>query len=235
MAHFPSSPSSGCKERVVGRDNHPRERQQNKLARKSASRASYDRILIVSEGEKTEPLYFKDIKTFYKLHTANICILASAYGTTPQQVVDFARDECLKSKKQWEHVFCVFDRDDHPNFNNAIQSATALDKKYRNELKQPIRFTAIPSIPCFELWFLLHFQCVTREVHRDEVIRLVSQPECLQGYNKGQSGYFEQTRHLLNTAYANASRLAEERRRHGNENPFTAVDSLVKLLTNLKP
>jgi hypothetical protein len=30
-------------------------RSANKLARKKANRASYDRILIVCEGEKTEP------------------------------------------------------------------------------------------------------------------------------------------------------------------------------------
>jgi hypothetical protein len=75
----------------MGRDNQPRVRQLKKdLQRKKATRGSYDRILIVTEGEKTEPHYFEDIKNSYKLHTANVEVVQSAYGTTPQQVVDFA-------------------------------------------------------------------------------------------------------------------------------------------------
>ena len=162
--------------------------------------------------------------------------MPSAYGTTPQQVVAFAQAECMKTRG-WEQVYCVFDRDDHPkaNFDNAIASAAALDKKYRNELKQPIRFVAIPSIPCFELWLLLHFEIITRECHRNEVYNQLRLPGRLPGYDKGQGGHFTHTRHLLNTAYENAERLAVERQRHGNDNPFTAVDQLVKTLTWLKP
>ena len=39
----------------MGRDNSPKVRQQRQLERKVGRRASYDRILIVSEGSKTEP------------------------------------------------------------------------------------------------------------------------------------------------------------------------------------
>jgi len=39
----------------MARDNAPQERQRKQLERKRAQRASYDRILIVSEGSKTEP------------------------------------------------------------------------------------------------------------------------------------------------------------------------------------
>jgi hypothetical protein len=219
----------------MGRDNQPKERQTRALARKKANRAGYDRILIVSEGEKTEPLYFDEIRQHYRLHTANVRVMPSDYGTTPQQVVDFAKDQCLRTRA-WEQVFCVFDRDDHlkANFDNAKVSAAALDKKYRNELNQPIRFTAIPSIPCFELWLLLHFERITRECHRNDVYGLLRQPGRLPGYDKAQGGLFERTRHLLDTAYENAATLAEERKRHGNDNPFTAIDTLVKLLTGLK-
>jgi len=36
----------------MGRDNHPRMRQKEKIERKKANRASYDRVLIVCEGKK---------------------------------------------------------------------------------------------------------------------------------------------------------------------------------------
>jgi hypothetical protein len=190
----------------LGRDNHPRTRQKAKLARKKPKRADYDRILIVSEGEKTEPLYFNEIRQYYRLHTANIRILPSDYGTAPQQVVNFAKDECLKTK-QWEKVFCVFDRDDHPSFYNAIKSVKALNKKHKNELKKPIEFKAIRSIPCFELWFLLHFIQITHEIHRDDVIKTLGHPNYLPRYDKGKAGYFEQTLPLLKKAYLHSSQL----------------------------
>ena len=46
----------------MARDNSPKERQRQQLERKLARRASYDRILIVSEGSKTEPNYFGEIR-----------------------------------------------------------------------------------------------------------------------------------------------------------------------------
>jgi len=46
----------------MARDHSPKERQQKQLERKQGRRASYDRILIVSEGSKTEPNYFLEIR-----------------------------------------------------------------------------------------------------------------------------------------------------------------------------
>ncbi len=38
----------------MARDNHPKIRQDNKLQRKKALKKGSDRLLIVTEGEKTE-------------------------------------------------------------------------------------------------------------------------------------------------------------------------------------
>ena len=64
----------------MGRDNSPQERQQKQLARKLGRRASYDRILIVSEGSKTEPNYFSEICAAYRLPTANVEVRSSELG-----------------------------------------------------------------------------------------------------------------------------------------------------------
>ena len=53
----------------MARDNSPKERQRRELERKRARRASYDRILIVTEGIRTEPNYFKEIRRAYRLQT----------------------------------------------------------------------------------------------------------------------------------------------------------------------
>ncbi len=54
----------------MARDNHPKIRQQNKLQRKKASTKGSDRLLIVTEGKKTEPYYFGEIRSHYRLSTA---------------------------------------------------------------------------------------------------------------------------------------------------------------------
>ncbi|MEI6758647.1 MAG: RloB domain-containing protein [Chlorobium sp.] len=220
----------------MGRDNHPRARQfKRDLQRKKALTGSYDRILIVTEGEKTGPLYFQEIKHTYKLHTANVQIMQSGYGTTPQQVVDFAYNYC-KETKEWEQVFCVFDRDDHPNYLNAIHSAISKDKKLRNDNNEAIRFIAITSIPCFELWFLLHFMPVTSYIHRDDVARKLKAKGRIPGYEKGATGCFELSKGKLESAYSNADRLKVNAplTSKNTENPFTNAGYLVKCLTTLK-
>lgn len=217
----------------MGRDNHPRIRQKKALARKRANRAGYDRILVVCEGTKTEPEYFKEIRQFYRLNTANICVIPSNYGTSPQQVVEFARDKCLETR-QWEKVYCVFDRDEHPSFEGALQIASKTDKKIKNDLKKPIRFIAIKSIPCFEIWLLLHFEYLSRHVDSTQVLALLRRDGCISGYDKGRGGYFNMTRHLLETAYSNTDRLKTEQKRHDRDNPYTDIDILVKQLTNMK-
>ncbi len=135
--------------------------------------------------------------------------------------------------RKWEQVYCVFDRDDHQSFNNALQKVNALNNKYKNDLKQPIKFTAIQSNPCFELWLLLHFESVTRNNHRDEVIRMLRQPDRLKDYGKGQAGNFNRTKSNLETAFQNAAILKVERDRLQTENPFTNVNELVYRLINL--
>jgi FMN phosphatase YigB (HAD superfamily) len=56
----------------MGRDNHPRERQARQLARKQGLREPFDRVLIVCEGSKTEPLYFQELRAYYRLNTAHV-------------------------------------------------------------------------------------------------------------------------------------------------------------------
>jgi len=104
----------------MGKDNQPRVRQAAQLARKAGNRGGYDRILIVTEGSKTEPHYLADIRTDYRLHTANVQLCPSQFGTTPLQVVEFAEHLFAKGDpaqdippRAFEQIYAVFDRDAH--------------------------------------------------------------------------------------------------------------------------
>src|SRR5690554_4799734 len=109
----------------MARDNSPKERQKKQLERKQGRRASYDRILIISEGSKTEPNYFREIRAAYRLHTANVEVRPSELGTSPIQVVQYAQELFEKGDRHkniqpraFEKVYAVFDRDDHENYHN---------------------------------------------------------------------------------------------------------------------
>jgi len=154
----------------MGRDSQPKNRQRTRLERKIGKREEYDRLLIVCEGEKTEPNYFKEICRRYKLASTNVRVVPSEYGTLPQQIVDYAADCCIEDNRL-ERVFCVFDEDDHLNFPNAIESAMAKDRKLKNDQGKRIGFCAIPSAPCFELWLLLHFEGTTNKMSRHDLLK----------------------------------------------------------------
>lgn len=222
----------------MGQDNQPKTRQASQLARKKARRAGYDRILIVSEGSKTEPHYFSEIRHHYKLHTANVQVQPGALGTQPLQVVEFAERLFLDGdasrgiqSRAFEQVYAVFDRDDHPSYHAALAKAAALRTKLRNDLGVQVKFEAIPSVPCFELWLLLHFEEVQTPLHRTEVYHRLRQH--LPGYAKGQAGHFAATRAQLDVATQRATHLVGQHAAHDGTQPYTDVHLLVGLLTAL--
>lgn len=223
----------------MGRDNSPKERQRRQLERKLGRRASYDRILIVSEGSKTEPNYFKEIRAEYRLHSANIEVQPGALGTQPIQVVEYARELFEKGDSHkgirprvFEQVYAVFDRDDHPTFHDALVRARALDGTLRNDLKQSVKFVAIPSRPSFEFWLLLHFEDVRHLVHRDEVMRRLKR--YIPDDEKGSGRAFAETKSELRTAITRARTLAQRVDPADDTEPYTGIVDLVELLTNLK-
>src|SRR5690606_19893118 len=116
----------------MGTDNLFHKRREKKLAnlkRSAPKRETYAKILIVCEGEKTEPNYFAGARDYYKLNTANVEVCGEC-GSDPVSVVRFAKQRYREERDAgdaFNKVFCVFDRDTHPNYAqalNAIASAT---------------------------------------------------------------------------------------------------------------
>lgn len=223
----------------MGKDNQPKIRQAEQLERKLGKRASYDRILVISEGSKTEPLYLGEIRKEYRLQTANVQVQYSQFGTTPLQVVEYAEHLFVNGEeakniqpRAFEQVYAVFDRDDHDSYHNALVKAESLDGKLRNGDKQPVRFEAIASVPCFELWLLLHFEEVLAPLHRTEVYQRLGQ--YLLNYDKGRAGHYAQTSQHLTVATQRAEHLAQLTNAHNGVEPYTDMHHLVHLLTTLK-
>lgn len=223
----------------MARDNSPKERQKKQLERKQGRRASYDRILIISDGSKTEPNYFREIRAAYRLHTANVEVRPSELGTAPIQVVQYAYDLFINGDshkniqpRAFEKVFAVFDRDSHESYHQALALAESLNGKLKNDAKQLITFQAIASVPSFELWLLLHFENVQAPLHRDEVFRRLRQ--YIPNYEKGANNTFANTSQDIAIATERAERLTERFSAYTDPEPFTAIVELVQLLTKLR-
>jgi hypothetical protein len=222
----------------MGRDYQAKDRQLRRKAAKDARRASYPRILIVTEGSKTEPLYLEEISAAYRLQSANIQVQPGQLGTAPIQVVRYAQQLFVDGElhkgirpKSFDQVYAVFDRDDHDSYFNALRVVDSLDGKLRNDEGQKVSFKAIASIPSFELWMLLHYEDVQAPIHRDAVMNRLKQH--ITDYQKGAGGAFAATRERLETATQRAQALAAKFNAYTAPEPFTAMDALVKLLTTL--
>jgi len=96
-------------------------------------------ILIVCEGENTEPSYFNQ----FKLSSATIKPVGEGYNTV--SLVERAIQ--LANETKYDQIWCVFDKDDFTdnNFNNAIWMAQANN------------FGLAYSNQAFEYWLILHF------------------------------------------------------------------------------
>lgn len=213
------------------RDNHPRSRHAQALARKKGARPPYDRILIVCEGSKTEPLYLDDIRKRYSIPTAHITVLPSDLGTAPLQVVDSAREKFVVTRA-YERVYAVFDRDDHATYHAALERAVALDGKLLNDERRKVVFKAVPSVPCFELWPLLHFEEVQAFGHRREIFARLARH--IPGYQKGAEGLFALTEANIEVALQRAAALRAEFDLHTGLDPVTQMDELVRVLRGLR-
>ncbi len=169
VVFLPLSYKGRYRKRIVARIPKGRAKPTSHLRRGQPTREPYDRMLIVCEGKKTEPNYFNEMRQEARISTLHIRILHSQEGPQPLQVVNSAESEFQKTK-QFEKVFAVFDRDDHKTYADAIAKAESLNGKLKNDEGKPVLFEAIVSVPCFELWLLLHFANIQSYFHRRDIL-----------------------------------------------------------------
>lgn len=205
-------------------------RPAKEYRRRGPIREPYDVVLIVCEGKKTEPEYFEGLKKAGRLSGANIKVV-SGDGNDPVSIVKHALAEFRKGG--YDRVFCVFDRDGHANYHEALDRAASSPPGRKGRLE------AITSVPCFELWILLHFAYATAPFVKtgnksacDNVIDAVRIH--LPEYEKAMTGIFERLEPHTNKATTYADRLARHNRDTGSDNPATRVHELVKYLRELK-
>ena len=202
-----------------------REKREAKAAkkRKVATRDRIVRFLVVCEGERTEPNYFKGlVKDRYSEVRA-------------EEIVGEGRSTCALVKKteemnqrqlKFDRVWVVFDKDDFNDFNEAI--ALAERKGYG----------AAWSNEAFELWYLLHFVYLDAAISRsDYIAKLETEIRRFEGYEdfkyrKNDKGIYSLLQKIGNEELA--KERAQKLRRffehildYKSHKPSTNVDLLV--------
>lgn len=195
----------------MGSDDLFKKAKQKREDRKKYLRGKQkDSILIICEGTKTEPNYFRSFRL------TNVTI--DGTGTNTDTIVKKA----IKESKEYNQVWCVFDKDSFPphNFNRAIQLA----EKHK-------KITIAYSNEAFELWYLLHFHyrdtAISRTLYEEKL------SDCLgYKYKKNSTTMYEELLDKQETAIKFAENLLKQYPTPNPEidNPSTTVHLLVKEL-----
>lgn len=181
-------------------------------------------ILIVCEGEQTEPNYFTALRN--TLRKKNIRVVVVPGGerlVTPLYLVQNLEAEIrnLDWDPAQDEAWCVFDVD-QANTQIALQRAIDLAKKHHYRLAL--------SNPVFEYWILLHYERTGRAfINSSEVIRVLNR--YIPDYSKSMAVFpliFGFTSYAIENA--EALQANHEARWEDFPNPSTSVDALVKNL-----
>jgi hypothetical protein len=134
-------------------------------------------VLVICEDSKSGKHYLEDARLHFRV---NVLVEITHCGKTdPLNIVK----EAFNRQGKFDHVFCVIDRDNHQNFDEALNLANTSDK-----------IEIIASYPCFEFWLLIHFVGYTRRPYTaagnhsaaDLLIRDLRVHPDMENYDKGE-------------------------------------------------
>ena len=154
-------------------------------------------LLVFTEGRRTEPGY---LESWHRIYRDRVQVTIDEFHGTPQSLVDRAVDAQREDRRNarrgqgsaYDEVWCVFDRDDHPHLNDALGKAA------NSGIEVAL------STPCIELWFLLHFQDQTAQIHRGGAQSLS------RGHLNCEKNPSPAAFEMMETAFKDAKRRARE-------------------------
>lgn len=195
-----------------------KDHSKSSLSRRQGVREIKQSFLIVCEGEKTEPDYFKA----FRMTAATVKAVGQAMNTmTLVNKAISIREADRQKKRVYDQCWVVFDKDDFPanDFNQAIK------------LAEKNGFHVAYSNQAFEYWFLLHYNLYTGPIHRNQYKDMLTKLTGLL-YNKTE-GFGATMYNLLLTRQQQAIKNADAvlaQISHGNpaeEESSTTVHKLV--------
>jgi len=220
----------------------PKRKQKEKKQREACRPVAVGRYLIVCEGTKTEPNYFKWYQTKLeklkgelaqikkKTEDIQVAVLGDEIevegkGMNTKSLVQKTIDKVNRSHLNYSEVWCVFDKDSFSakDFNDAIFLAR------RNNIRE------VYSNEAFELWYLLHYDYHNAGISRTQYESILTE-RLGKPYKKNSATMYED---LLTSggdqqrAINHAEKLLAtygDRTDYANHNPSTTVHLLVAAL-----
>ena len=210
------------------REMRERERKAHHLEKKIkvASKLTHLNYLIVCEGEKTEPIYFKALVKGRNSQVLTATI--EGEGANTKSLIDIAIRKRTLSPIHFDVTWAVFDKDDFVDFNESIEYAkqNGINPAWSNE--------------SFELWYYLHFQFLDTQVSRHQYIEMLTReirkvyPKF--EYKKNDEGMYQLLFEIGNQEQAIKSAKALESRYndtdYASHQPCTSVYKLVEELNH---
>ena len=189
--------------------------------------------LIVTEGEKTEPSYFKAVKEIInKKYRKKIQLEIVGTGGNTLGIIDKARKYIRNSNIIYKHVWIVYDTDDFP-----AERVNATAEKCQEISTNDTEYHAIWSNQCVELWYLLHFEYMQSDMDRKQYFtKLDTYLENIgQGkYEKNRNDMYDILKPYMDTALQNAKKLDENNR---GRTPWDSAPGtkVYEIIEHLKP
>lgn len=208
--------------------------QRHCLAKKRPS------VLIVTEGENSEPEYFKLLSKEFNLgYEVTVDNLGSR--SAPKNLVNYIKEKILW--KRFDYIYCVFDRDTHSTYKIAIDTIRKMNmnKKYGN-----IKILAITSVPCFEYWLFLHAKYSTKSFSGssspcEDLENEMKRHKVFGDYSKSRKwmhSHFKDLKKSRNTAIKYAKSILTDAKRTRVDdhmaNPSTYVHLVVEFLHRIQ-
>jgi hypothetical protein len=217
-------------------DLFKKRRESRKQRRHEYKTPRANSFLIVTEGERTEPLYFKGLqKLIVDKVGGNVDVVEVPVidiygeGSSTGKLIEITERIVKEAKVIYQNIWVVFDKDDFDDFDQAIKAGT--DKGYKIAW----------SNQSFEYWLYLHFNYSDSALHRSEWNAKLS--ELFRQYNLGDGEYQKNYVDIykmvdsfdgVDTAIKNAKRRMAEYRdgidKPSEYNPGTRVYELVQEL-----
>lgn len=221
----------------MGSDDIFKKRRQARKQRQYEYRTpKANSFLIITEGKRTEPLYFKGIQQLIRQKIGgNIEVVEAPLidihgkGCATGKLIEVTDQIVKQAKIIYQNVWVVFDKDDFEDFDQAIAEGT--DKGYK----------VAWSNQSFEYWLYLHFCYNDSALHREKWTEKLD--EIFKRYNLGEGKYQKNYEDIyqmvniydgVNTAIKNATRrmanFDKSRTKPSQYDPGTTVYKLVKEL-----
>ena len=210
----------------------PRSRLESEFKRREGGRIPRKTILIICEGESTEPHYFEELKKRIRLTTAEVEVVGQ--GAEIKGLIKAAlrlkKDREQQSRQSpslasYDEVWCVVDTElekDNVQWESGVQLAQV------NEIKLAW------SNPCFEYWLLLHLEKVGSSFNGKQA--LVHRIRTHFDFRPNKP-YFENLAHLIPNAMAHSIEIHKAQWQTMTKimecNPATTVHELVERLLGI--